>query len=124
MNTINWVIAVLAFFVAGFFIVDGTVALSKGDYITPKSGEYAGQLGPWSKVVSAFGIEPRSNLMKSIFVIYGLLWTIVIVSYLLKISWAPTAMIIFAIGSLWYLPFGTLLGIIQIILLIIARLKS
>lgn len=116
-----WVVAILAFFVAGFFVVDGTMALTNGDYITPKSGEYAGQLGPWSKVVSAIGIQPRSTLMKSIFVIFGLLWTITIVCYLFKLPWTHAAMIVFAIGSLWYLPFGTLLGIVQIVLLIIFR---
>ena len=34
-------------------------ALVKGDYVTPKSGPYAGQLGPWSNVVSAS--NPRAT---------------------------------------------------------------
>lgn len=124
MTVVIWIIALLAFFVAGFFVVDGTIAFVKGDYITPKSGEYAGQLGPWSKVVSAIGIEPRSSLMKTIFVIYGLLWLATIICYLFKLPWAPTAMLVFAIGSLWYLPFGTLLGIVQIILLLVLKFKT
>ena len=118
-----WVISVLAFIVAIWFVIDGATAIMTGDYITPKSGEYAGQLGPWSKVVSATGIAPCSGMMKTIFLLYGLAWLAVIVSYLLQVPWGWTAMLVAAIGSLWYLPFGTLLGLIQIVLLIIFRMK-
>ena len=118
-----WVIAFLAFIVAIWFVIDGTAAFITGDYITPKSGEYAGQLGPWSKVVSAVGITPRSGLMKTIFLLYGIFWIAIIISYLFRLPWGWAAMLIAAIGSLWYLPFGTLLGLIQIVLLILYRLK-
>ncbi len=33
-------------------------------------------------------------------------------------------MLIAAAGSLWYLPFGTLLGIVQIILLLLPPLRA
>ncbi len=118
-----WVIAFVAFFVAIWFVIDGATAFVTGDYITPKSGEYAGQLGPWSKVVSAIGIAPRSGLMKTIFLLYGIFWLAIIVSYLFRLPWAHAAMLVAAIGSLWYLPFGTLLGLIQIVLLIVYRMK-
>ena len=118
-----WVISILAFIVAIWFVIDGATAFITGDYITPKSGQYAGQLGPWSKAVSAAGIAPRSGLMKTIFLLYGIFWIAIIGSYLFRLPWAWTAMLIAAIGSLWYLPFGTLLGIIQIILLIVFRMK-
>ncbi len=32
-------------------VVDGSRALVKGEYITPKSGSFAGNLGPWAKLV-------------------------------------------------------------------------
>ena len=118
-----WVISILAFIVAIWFVIDGAAAFITGDYITPKSGEYAGQLGPWSKVVSAIGIAPRSGLMKTIFLLYGIFWLAIIVSYLFRLPWAHTAMLVAAIGSLWYLPFGTLLGLIQIVLLTVYRMK-
>lgn len=117
MHWQRWVIVVSASVVALWFLADGTIGLVSGDYINPRTGEYTGQLGPWSKVVSAIGIEPRSIPMKTIFVTYGALWLMAIVSYVVgaKLSW--TLMLIAAIGSLWYLPFGTVLGIIQIGLL-------
>lgn len=120
MRWTEWVVVIAAFVVAGWFAIDGLKALATGDYVTPSSGPQAGQLGPWSKVVSAIGIDPRSNLMKWVFVVYGMTWLGVIAGYLLRQPWAPMAMLIAAIGSLWYLPFGTLLGLIQIILLIVA----
>jgi hypothetical protein len=81
-------------------------------------------LGPWSKLVAAVGIEPRSTLMKSIFAAYGFVWLAVIVCFALYMPWARTAMIVCAVGSLWYLPFGTLLGIVQIVLLLVSRMRG
>ncbi len=124
MHWSGWIVVGLALFVGGWFAFEGGRALVVGDYITIKSGRHAGQLGPWSKVVSAVGIEPRSTLMKSIFVAYGILWLAVIVCFILELQWAWWAMLIAAAGSLWYLPFGTLLGIVQIILLLLPRLRA
>lgn len=118
---LKWLIAVLGFIVAGWMAFDGGRALVLGDYVTPSSGQYAGQLGPWSRVVAAAGIEPRSTLMKSIFLVYGLAWIAVIVAFLRGADWAGWGMLVAAVGSLWYLPFGTLLGIVQIVLLFVTR---
>jgi hypothetical protein len=119
MDWSKWVVGALAFITAGWMAYDGSRALIVGDYATPKSGAYAGQLGPWSKLVTAAGIAPRSTLMKAIFAIYGFAWLIITIFFVLKFSWARWAMIVAAIGALWYLPFGTLLSIIQIFLLLV-----
>ncbi len=123
MHWSGWIVVGLALFVGGWFVFDGARALAVGEYVTPKTGQYAGQLGPWSKVVSAIGIDPRSTLMKTIFVAYGLLWLAVIVCFILGLKWAWWAMLIAAVGSLWYLPFGTLLGLVQISLLLMPALR-
>src|SRR5438046_8155591 len=78
MNWLRTIIIVLALLQAGWMIFEGTRAFVVGDYFTATSGADAGQLGPWSKIVRAVGIEPRSFLMKAIFVIYGLAWIFVI----------------------------------------------
>ena len=102
MNWKDWVIVILVAFTAGWMLFDGTRALITGDYTTPSSGEYAGQLGPWSNLVRAVGIEPRSTLMKSIFVIYGIAALTVVVCFMLAISWARLALIIVCILGLWF----------------------
>jgi hypothetical protein len=100
---------------------DGARAFLVGDYVTATSGMYAGQLGPWSKVVRAVGIEPRSYFMKAIFVIYGLAWIFISERFAQGLSWTWLAMFIAAIGTLWYLPFGTVSSLVQITLLILLK---
>ena len=121
MDWKHWVILGLVVFTAGWMLFDGMRALIVGDFVTPKTGEYAGQLGPWSNLVSAVGIEPRSTLIKSIFVVYGLLALSIAVSFALRLSWARGALISVCLLGLWYLPFGTVANVIALILLFIIR---
>jgi hypothetical protein len=100
---------------------DGTRALVVGDYVTPSNGVHAGQLGPWSHVVSAVGIPPRSTAMKLVFVVYGLSWLIISVGFAVHAAWASPAMLIAAIATLWYLPIGTIFAIVQLAALIWLR---
>ena len=116
----RWVIAILVFLNAGWMLFDGSRALIIGDYVTPKSGKHAGQLGPWSKVVQAVGIQPRSTIMKFIFVLYGIVCTIVTIAFLLKASWAWWGMLIMAVLGLWYLLFGTFINLLIIVLLLVS----
>ena len=123
----NWKIIVsivLLVSSAGWMLFDGTRALIVGDYITPQTGEYAGQLGPWSNLVKAVGIEPRSTLMKLIFMVNGLGILTLITGYVLHKPWADNALIIAALLGLWYLPIGTLVNLIALILLLLTRRKN
>ena len=121
MNWKDWVIIILVGFTAGWMLFDGSRALITGDYVTPKSGEYAEQLGPWSNLVRAVGIEPRSTLMKLIFVGYGLSALIVVVCFALGVTWAHLALMVVCILGLWFLPIGTITNLIALILLFIGR---
>jgi len=124
MRWLRWIVIALALMEAGWMTFDGARALIIGDYVTPKSGEYAGQLGPWTKVVSAVGIAPRSTLMKWTFVIYGMTWLIIIGCFALESPWARWAMLIAAAGSLWYLWVGTISSLILITLLLFPLIRS
>ena len=112
-----WILVLLAFVEGAWFAFDGSRALLTGDYVTPQSGEYAGQLGPWAALVTAVGMDPRSTLMKSIHVGLGLAWLAAGSGVALSRSWGWPAMFASAIASLWYLPIGTLFGAVQMILL-------
>lgn len=118
MDWKNWIVVLLVFITAGWMLFDGARALIVGDYTTPETGEYAGQLGPWTNVVKAIGIEPRSTLMKSIFVIYGLTALGIVICFALGLPWARAALVIVCILGLWFLPFGTLTNIVALILLL------
>jgi hypothetical protein len=122
MFWLRLIIIYLALSEAGWMALDGSRALIVGDYVTPSSGEYAGQLGPWSRLVSAVGIPPRSTLMKAIFVGYGLIWLLITAAFAFSNApWTWYAMFLAALFSLWYLPIGTAFGLLQLILLLILR---
>jgi len=118
MHRLAWIVVLLALIEGGWLAFDGARALLVGDYVTPRSGPYAGQLGPWSRLVSVAGIEPRSTLMKSIHLVLGLVWLAFLVCFVLRLPWAWGGMLACAVLGLWYLPFGTLLSAIQIVLLL------
>jgi hypothetical protein len=124
MSWLRWIAIMLALVEAGWMTFDGARAFVVGDYVTPKTGEYAGQLGPWTKLVAAAGIEPRSSLMKAIFVVYGIAWLVIIVCYALGYRWAWWAMLFAAVGSLWYLWIGTVASLTIIVLLLIPAILN
>ena len=71
MNTAKWTTwlsVLLIAATAGWMVFDGTRALIVGDYFTQQNGEFAGQLGPWSYLVQAIGLDPRSVWMKLLFI--------------------------------------------------------
>ncbi len=121
MDWKNWTIVILFALSAGWMLFDGTRVLITGDYVTPSTGEYAGKLGPWSTLVQAIGIDPRSTLMKSIFVIYGLTALVTAVCFALGFSWARGAMMAICILGLWFLPIGTVFNLVALILLFMTR---
>ncbi|HUG89733.1 MAG TPA: hypothetical protein VML55_02805 [Planctomycetaceae bacterium] len=85
---------------------------------------YTGQLGPWSRVVTAVGLEPRSPLVKGFHVALGLLWLASAACFALRGPNAGWAVAACSVASLWYLPFGTLVGIAELLLLWFAPLRT
>jgi hypothetical protein len=124
MTWVRWIIVALALLNAGYMTVDGARALTKGDYFTPTSGQYAGQLGPWAKAVEAVGIEPRSTAMKVVFVTYGAVWVIVSVAFVLKQPWSWLLMLVLALGSVWYLIVGSVLSVVITALLFLPSVRD
>ncbi len=120
---LRWFIVLLAFLSAGWLAFDGAHALVTGDYVTPRSGPHAGQLGPWSKLFAAMGLDPRSLLVKWVHLVIGTAWLGAIVSFALRARRAWGAMLIGAIAGLWYLPFGTLISLIVIALLMLPAVR-
>ncbi|MGH2652297.1 MAG: hypothetical protein ACRDHK_13930 [Actinomycetota bacterium] len=74
--------------------------------------------------MEAVGIGPRSTLMKATFVVLGVAWLAVTMAFALKLRWAWTAMMIFAVGTLWYLVVGTFTSVVIIALLLLPSARS
>ncbi len=119
----RWVIVVIALVAAGWLLFDGVYAIISGDYVTPSSGPHAGQLGPWSRLFDAVGIDPRSPLVKWLHVVIGAGWLGSIVWFALRARGAWVAMLVGAVAGLWYLPFGTLISLVVIGLLFLPAVR-
>jgi hypothetical protein len=117
MSVVRIVIPIIALLVGGWFAFDGTRALVRGDYVTPQSGPGAGKLGPWAKVVSAIGIDPRSKIMKFAHVFLGILWLVALLLFLSRSALGWYALVSCSVLSLWHLPIGTVLSVIELCLL-------
>lgn len=118
---LKWAVVVLAVLNFGFMNFDGSRGLIVGDYVRPETGEHAGQLGPWAEVVKQVGIDPESNTMKTIFLIWGTIGLIIAVSLAMNVKNASTYLLALSVLSLWYLVPGTVLSVLQIILLLILK---
>lgn len=117
----KWVVIFLAALNFGYMVFDGGRALVTGSYITPSGGPHKGQLGPWSKLAKAVGIEPEGNVMKMIFVLWGIAGLIITYCFFRNPANYWSHILIANILSLWYAGMGTMSSAIQIILLILIR---
>lgn len=117
----KWVIAILVAFTAGYMLFDGVHALTRGDYITPSEGDYAGQLGPWAGLVESVGIDPHSTLMKTALVAYGFSALVAVTGFLTHQVWGRSALLIMAVLGLWYLPIGTAINMVVLMFLFLKR---
>jgi hypothetical protein len=123
MKWITAVAVLLVFLNGAWMAFDGSRALLVGDYVTPKEGRYAGQLGPWAGLLSRLGVDPRSTPVKAAFVIYGLAVMAVSMAFLLHAAWARTALLVLGALGLWYLPFGTLVNLALLVVLIVPSMR-
>jgi hypothetical protein len=123
MNWLRLAVVLMALVVAAWLAFDGGHGLVTGDYVTPQTGTHAGELGPWSAVVEAAGIDPRSRLMMTVHAVVGFAGLVAVGGFLMEATWSWWAMVGFAVASLWYLPFGTLLSAAQLGLLTLTPLR-
>jgi len=108
MRILRACIVVLALGPALFMTFDGSRALILGDYLTPTSGRFAGQLGPWSDVI------------KVVFVLLGVAWLGAIAAFLRHARRSAGILAVLAVMTLWYLPLGTTMS--ALVLVGLARL--
>ena len=121
---LRWLIVALTLTDAGYMAIDGTRGLTAGDYFTPTSGDNAGELGPWARIMESVGMAPRSTPMKAFFVTYGLIWIAVTVAFAMKYPWSWLPMLVLAIGSVWYLTIGTIVSVVVSILLFVPAVRE
>jgi len=124
MRILRACIVVLALGPGLFMTCDGSRALILGDYLTPTSGRFAGQLGPWSDVIKVVGIAPRSALMKVVFVLLGVAWLGAIAAFLRHARRSAGILAVLAVMTLWYLPLGTTMSALVLVGLALLGCRS
>lgn len=119
MPGMSWnvaVAAVLSGALGGWMIFDGVRAMIVGDYFTPRSGRYAGSLGPWAGLVLRHGIDPRSTVMKALFVGFGVAWLLVAAGLAFGTAGILQIAIVLALATLWYVPIGSATALLVLVL--------
>ncbi|MFG2191855.1 hypothetical protein [Streptomyces sp. NPDC048639] len=124
MHWTGWVVLALVVIIGGWMLFDGVHALVTGDFVTPRSGSHAGQLGPWAHVVSGVGLEPRSAPVELVFVGYAGAYLAAGVAYVTRVPGSWWAVAVLALLGLWYLPFGTVANLAVIALLLTPSLRT
>ncbi|MBP7746330.1 MAG: hypothetical protein KA383_09355 [Phycisphaerae bacterium] len=124
MPWLGWVIVGLGVLEGGWMLFDGGRALVVGDYVTPNAGRHAGRLGPWAHLVRGVGLEPRSTVVKVGLILLGLAWLAAAAGFGGRSPWGWWAMLGCAVLSLWYVPVGTLLSVLQIGLLLLPAVRA
>jgi hypothetical protein len=93
----------------GWMLADGIHVLVTGKYFGPDKP------GPWSVPFARLGVNPFS--LGPVFILLGVLWLAGLAAVLTGKPWALYAAGAVAVASLWYLPMGTLLSAIYLVLL-------
>ncbi len=94
-----------------WMLFDGIHVLMKGRYFGPEKP------GPWSRLISRIGWNPMN--MGSVFIVFGTVWIVVFFGFAADHLWAWYAGLAISTATLWYIPFGSLCSVIEIILLLI-----
>ncbi|WP_314173674.1 hypothetical protein [Streptomyces winkii] len=123
MHWAGWIVVALVAVTGGWMLFDGLHALIAGDFVTPGSGAHAGRLGPWAQLVSGAGLEPRSLLVKWLFVGYAAAYLISAAAFAAGTAGAWWAMTVLAVLGLWYLPVGTVANLAVLALLLTPSLR-
>ncbi len=98
---------------ATYMFIDGIYVLINGKYIGPEKP------GPWSVIFSGLNIDVFK--LGPLFVIFGTLWFLFVYGLWQAQNRIYLYGIILSVATLWYVPFGTLISIGVIVMLIIYK---
>jgi hypothetical protein len=113
-SSLRIALMVVGLLAGGWMLVDGVHVLVYGKYIGPDKP------GPWSGLFTAMGVDPFR--LGPLFVGLGAAWLICLVATLRAMRWGWYGAAAVAVASVWYLPVGTLLSMIYLMLLLSQRL--
>jgi len=108
-------LTILALLNGIYMLADGIYCMINGKFIGPEKP------GPWANLFYKLKIDIIK--LSPLFIVFGVAWLFFVVGLWTNQSWAYILGILISILSLWYLPFGTLISIASLIILLIFRTK-
>lgn len=106
-----WVVTFVAGICGSWMIFDGVYVLRNGKYFGPDVP------GPWHHLIAIIGFDPLK--FGSVFIALGVMWLLATISHLMRFSDVPIVLV--ALASLWYIPFGTAISIVILGLILLVR---
>lgn len=106
-------ITILGLLNGGYMLLDGIYVILKGKYIGPEKP------GLWANLFYKMNVDVFK--LGPLFIVFGLLWLIWVYGLLTTQSWAYVFGLAIAFLSLWYLPVGTFLSAVVIIILLVFK---
>ena len=94
-----------------WMLTDGIYVIANGKYIGPAKP------GPWALLFESIGIDVFK--LGPVFVLFGIAWLVFVGAFFAETTWSRNFGIVLSLLTLWYLPFGTLISIIVLGLLIL-----
>lgn len=107
------IITILSLINGLYMLIDGIHVIIKSKYLGPEKP------GPWANTFHKMNIDVFN--LGPLFIIYGIAWLTFLYGIWTGQSWAYFFGIIISILTLWYLPIGTFISIIILILLLINK---
>jgi len=98
-----------------YMVTDGIFVMFKSKYIGPEKP------GPWANLFYKLNIDVFK--LGPLFIVLGLMWLIFLFGLQTNQNWTFLLGMLVSIFTLWYLPIGTIISVIVILLLISSRAK-
>jgi len=108
-------ITILGLLNGGYMLLDGIFVMINGKYIGPEKP------GPWADLFSKLDIDVFK--LGPMFITVGILWLIWLYGLWARQSWFYAFGILISILTLWYLPVGTILSLVILLVLVLGRHK-
>jgi len=99
-----------------YMLADGIFVMIKGKFIGPDKP------GPWAELFYRFDIDVFA--LGPLFAFFGLLWLIWVYAFWANLTWYNVYGIAISFLTLWYLPIGTLLSILIIVMLYFSKQRN
>jgi hypothetical protein len=104
------VLSILGLINASYMLLDGIYVLLKGKYIGPEKP------GPWASLFTKMNVDVFK--LGPLFIVFGLMWFVFIYGLQTTQSWSYYFGIGLSICTFWYLPIGTLISVMSLVLLV------